>query len=40
RVGSVTSFHDVTEREGMRRVIAMLEAELPGQVAEAKASSC
>jgi PAS domain S-box-containing protein len=39
RVGSVTSFHDVTERERMNRVITALEAELPRQVAEAKASS-
>lgn len=39
RVGSVTSFHDVTERVRMSRVIAALEAELPREVAEAKASS-
>jgi PAS domain S-box-containing protein len=37
RVGSVTSFHDVTERERMSRVISALEAELPREVAEAKA---
>ena len=38
RIGSVTSFHDVTERERMSRVIAALEAELPRQVADARAS--
>ena len=39
RVGSVTSFHDVTERERMGRVIAALESDWPREVAEAKASS-
>lgn len=39
RVGSVTSFRDVTEQERLERVISMLEAELPREVAEAKASS-
>lgn len=39
RVGSVTSFRDVTEQERMGRVISMLEAEMPREVAEAKASS-
>lgn len=39
RVGTVTSFHDVTERERLGRVISMLEAELPREVAEAKAST-
>jgi PAS domain S-box-containing protein len=39
RVGSVTSFHDVTERVRMSRVIEALEAELPREVAQAKASS-
>jgi len=39
RVGSVTSFHDVTERERMSRVISMLETELPREVAQARASS-
>lgn len=39
RVGSVTSFRDVTESERMGRVISALEAELPREVAEAKASS-
>lgn len=39
RVGCVTSFHDVTERERLGRIVSVLEAELPQQVAEAKASS-
>jgi PAS domain S-box-containing protein len=39
RVGVVTSFHDVTERERMGRVISMLEAEMPRAVAEARAST-
>ena len=39
RVGSVTSFRDVTERERLGRVISALEAEWPREVAEAKASS-
>lgn len=39
RVGSVTSFHDVTERERMSRVICALEGQLPRQVAEARASA-
>ncbi|MES2939896.1 MAG: PAS domain-containing protein [Pseudomonadota bacterium] len=38
RVGCVTSFHDVTERERLGRLVSVLEAELPLQVAEAKAS--
>lgn len=38
RVGSVTSFRDVTETERLSRVLCALEAELPLQVAEAKAS--
>jgi PAS domain-containing protein len=38
RVGLVTSFHDVTERERMGRVISALEAEMPRVVAEARAS--
>lgn len=38
RVGCVTSFHDVTERERLGRLVSVLEAELPAQVAEAKAS--
>jgi PAS domain S-box-containing protein len=39
RVGTVTSFHDVTERERMGRVISMLESELPLEVAEARATA-
>ena len=39
RVGSVTSFHDVTQRERLGRIVSVLEAEMPEQVAEAKASS-
>jgi PAS domain-containing protein len=38
RVGLVTSYHDVTERERMGRVISALEAEMPRVVAEARAS--
>jgi PAS domain-containing protein len=39
RVGSVISFRDVTEHERLGRVISALEAEMPREVAEAKASS-
>lgn len=39
RVGSVTSFRDVTEQERLERVISALEAGMPREVAEAKASS-
>jgi len=39
RVGSVTSFRDITEQERLGRVISVLEAEMPREVAEAKASS-
>ena len=39
RVGAVTSFHDVTERHRMERVISALEADLPREVAEARASA-
>ncbi len=38
RVGCVTSFHDVTERERLGRLVSVLEAELPSEVADAKAS--
>ena len=34
RVGLVTSYHDVTERERMGRVISALEAEMPRVVAD------
>ena len=39
RVGSVTSFRDVTETQRLGRVISALEAGLPREVAEAKAST-
>ena len=39
RVGAVTSFRDVTEHERLERLISTLEAEMPREVAEAKASS-
>ena len=39
RVGTVTNFRDVTQRERLERVISTLEAELPREVAEAKAST-
>jgi PAS domain-containing protein len=39
RVGSVTSFRDVTQQERLERVISALEAEMPRQVAEARAST-
>jgi PAS domain S-box len=38
RVGCVSSFRDVTERERMARVICALETQMPQQVAEARAS--
>jgi PAS domain S-box-containing protein len=38
RVGAVTIFHDVTERERLGRVISALKAELPREVAQAQAS--
>lgn len=38
RVGSVTSFRDVTQTERLGRLISALEAEMPREVAEAKAS--
>jgi hypothetical protein len=37
RIGSVTSFHDVTERERMGRVISVLEASVPDEIARARA---
>ncbi len=39
RVGSVTSFRDVTQTERLGRLISALEAEMPREVAEAKAST-
>jgi PAS domain S-box-containing protein len=38
RVGCVSSFRDVTEAERMGRVLSALEAEMPREVAEARAS--
>jgi len=38
RVGRVTSYRDVTERERLGRIVTALEAELPVAVAEAKAT--
>jgi PAS domain S-box-containing protein len=39
RVGSVTSFRDVTQRERLERVISALEAGMPHEVAQARAST-
>jgi PAS domain-containing protein len=39
RIGCVTSFRDVTETQRLGRLISALEAELPREVAEAKASA-
>jgi PAS domain S-box-containing protein len=39
RIGCVTSVRDVTETHRLERVISALEAELPHEVAEAKASA-
>jgi PAS domain-containing protein len=38
RVGSVTCFRDVTDREQLARVLEVLESEVPETVAEAKAT--
>jgi PAS domain-containing protein len=38
RVGSVTCFRDVTDRERLQRVLSLLESEAPQIVAEAKAT--
>jgi PAS domain-containing protein len=38
RVGSVTCWRDVTDRERLVRVLALLESEAPQSVAEAKAT--
>lgn len=40
RVGSVTSYADVTERERMGRVLSVLECEVPEAVAQARAATC
>ncbi len=39
RVGTVTSFHDVTERERITRLICALESQLPQEVAQVRALS-
>jgi PAS domain S-box-containing protein len=39
RVGTITSFQDVTQRERLGRLVTALEAEMPLEVAEAKAST-
>ena len=36
RVGSVTCFRDVTDRERLERVVTLLQSEMPQMVAEAK----
>lgn len=38
RVGAVTVFRDVTERERLGRVLSLIESEVPDVVAEAKAT--
>ena len=38
RVGAVTFFRDVTERERLRLLVTMLESDFPERVAEARAS--
>lgn len=38
RVGVVITFHDVTDRERLARLLSVLEARLPREVAEAKAT--
>ena len=38
RTGSVTCFRDVTERERLGRLVTLLESEMPGAVAEARAT--
>jgi PAS domain S-box-containing protein len=38
RVGSVTSFRDITDRERLERLVTILESEIPERVAEAKAT--
>jgi PAS domain S-box-containing protein len=36
RVGTVTCFRDVTERERLDRIVTLLESEIPERVAEAR----
>jgi len=38
RVGSVTSFRDITEYDRLERLVTILESEMPARVAEAKAT--
>ncbi len=38
RVGCITSWRDVTEREHLCRVLSALEVQMPGEVAEARAT--
>jgi PAS domain S-box-containing protein len=40
RVGCVTCFRDVTDRERLDRLVTLLESEVPGAVAEARATIC
>ena len=39
RIGAVTSFQDVTERERMARTLELLEAQVPREVAQARAAA-
>ena len=39
RVGTVTRFHDVTQRQQLNRMVAALETQMPQEVAEARASA-
>jgi PAS domain S-box-containing protein len=38
RVGSVTSFTDITDRDRLERLVTILESEIPERVAEARAT--
>ena len=39
RIGVVTTYHDVTDRERLGRLVTALEMEMPREVAEAKATT-
>lgn len=39
RVGSVTCYRDVTDRERLDRIVTLLETEVPERVAEARATT-
>lgn len=39
RIGVVTTYHDVTDRERLGRLVSVLEQEMPREVAEAKATT-